>query len=266
MVNKLAVSDALGLSCVEYYYLGWLAQYYPVGKLFAQSFVPVKKVFNDFAKGSKYELYDGIPRVQDIAENYGVTEHEFKTLSCEQALKYISAQGYYDLCLIRVNDVFFENSKRRAWREDHYVAVDKKLGWVNEYPLSEGKFTAEEFERVYGGATCCFFLKDLKAQPKDEVTDRIIRQDFDGINTDISAEAFESALGILRVTRKRLQRFYKDNILVTDILYDENTMLDRLYFSACMKRIKKQQYEKNELTDGIDRIVQKEKQVAEALK
>ncbi len=266
MVTKRAVSDALGLSCVEYYYLSWLSQYYPVEKLFAQSFVPVKKVLNDFSSGSKYELYDGIPRVQDTAEYCGVTDHEFRTLSCEQALKYISAQGYYDLCIVRVNDAFFENSKRRAWREDHYVAVDKKLGWVNEYPLSEGTFTDDEFERVYGGATCCFFLKDLKAEPNDEVTDKIIRQDFGGINADISAEAFESALGILRVTRKRMQRFYKGNIRVAEVLSEENMLLDRLYFAACMKRIKKQQYEKKEIAVCIDRIVQKEKQAAEALK
>lgn len=266
MVTKRAVSDALGLSCVEYYFLAWLSQYYQVERLYAQSFVPVKQVFEDFAHGSRYESYGGIPRVQDTAERYDITGHGFYEVPADKARKQIATQGRDELCVVRVNDAFFENSKRRAWRDDHYVAADGKLGWVNEYPLSDGTFTESEFDRMYGGAVCMFFLKDLKAEPNDEVTDKIAGQDFDGINTDISAEAFERALGILRVTRKRLQRFYRNNTRVKDILSEENMLLDRLYFTACIKRIKKQAYGKTEIADGIDRIVQKEKQTAEAVK
>ena len=34
------------------------------------------------------------------------------------------------------------------------MRVDKELNWLNEYPLSEGKFTEEEFGEIYDGAVC----------------------------------------------------------------------------------------------------------------
>ncbi len=264
MLNKFQISGALGLSCVEYYFLAWIAQYYSVEKLYAQSFVPIKKVFDDFANGAEYARYDALPRVQDTAERCCIVEHSFMNLTAKQAMKIIPTQGYDDLCLVRVNDRFFENSKRRAWRDDHYICVDKALAWVNEYPLSVGKFAESEFERVYDGAVCCYFLKDLHAEPKDDPTQKLREQDFGGINTDIDLAALVSALGILRVSRKRLELFYKSRERVRALFEEENALLDRLYMETSLKRVRKQQGG-NEISRKLNTVIEIEKAIAEAL-
>ena len=51
---------------------------------------------------------------------------------------------------MHVNEAFFAEYKRKAWREDHYICVDGSLCWLNQYPLSEGRFTEERLKEVSG--------------------------------------------------------------------------------------------------------------------
>lgn len=71
MITKREITEALALSCVESYFLAWLAKRFDVSKLYGESFVPIGQVFDDFAQGAKYEAYEGVPRIQETAEKAG---------------------------------------------------------------------------------------------------------------------------------------------------------------------------------------------------
>ena len=53
MITKREITEALALSCVESYFLAWLAKRFDVSKLYGESFVPIGQVFDDFAQGAK---------------------------------------------------------------------------------------------------------------------------------------------------------------------------------------------------------------------
>lgn len=265
MINKKQVSDALALSCVEYYFLAWLAQYYSVEKLYVESFVSLKKVFDDFSCGGKYETYGGIPRMQDVAERCGVTEHTFENISAECALKSIKNQSETELCLVRVNDTFFSEYKRKAWREDHYICVGNELDWINEYPLSDGKMDSNIFKQVYDGAMCTYRLKDIHKEPTNDIYTKLRYQEFDNINPYIGLDNFENALGVLRVSRKRLLKLYEWNIGISAILRDENALLDKLYLCVHYLKIRSNN-DDNAVYGKIKNLIQMEQTIKELLK
>lgn len=198
----------MSLSCVENYFLAWLNRYYDVTKLYGNSFISLKQAFDDFANGAMYQNYCYLPRLQDIAEEYGVVEHLYLPCSAKEALKILGNQNEDDLFLIRVNTAFFIGYKRSSWREDHYICVNNKLEWINEYPLSEGKFTEERFTEVYDGAVCIYKVKDTKTDLPDYASMQFKMQNFDVKELPNNLSALESAIGVLRVSRKRLARYY----------------------------------------------------------
>lgn len=267
MIEKKDLSATLGLSCVEKYFLAWLKRYYDVRKLYGNSFVGVEQVLNDFLCGATYENYCRLPRLQDIAEEYGIVQHLFLPCRGKDALEIIMGQGPEELCLIRVNAKFFLNFKRSSWREDHYICVDKDLHWINEYPLSEGKFTEEEFFNIYDGAVCLYKLEDLTSEPTDCCTEEIRAQEF-GMGLSIDIKKFESAVGVLRMTRKRLKEYYAENGSVQSILNEEIVLLEKLYFKARMEQIKAEKGIKTErfaTRENVWEILEYEKKLKEEI-
>lgn len=134
--------------------MAWLAKRFDVSKLYGESFVPIGQVFDDFAQGAKYEAYEGVPRIQETAEKAGIAAHVYSVFpmgvpgSREKLAECLKNQREEDLCLMHVNEAFFAEYKRKAWREDHYICVDGSLCWLNQYPLSEGRFTEERLKEV----------------------------------------------------------------------------------------------------------------------
>jgi len=262
------LTEVLGLSCVEKYFLAWLKKKYDVKKLYGNSFVGISQVFDDFSHGATYENYCYIPRLQDIAEDYGIVRHYYRSCVTEDAIKEIRAQGEDSLCLIRVNTRFFLNFKRASWREDHYICVGKDLNWVNEYPLTEGKFNEAEFNRVYDGGLVVYKIEDLENEVPDECTEAIGRQDF-GKLPSISLKSFESAIGVLRMTRKRLAMYYGGKAEVVKILKEEISILDKLYLNTRLKQLQEVKGIKTHCTVGeadMDKIIKCEKNLKEAIK
>ena len=240
MLTKKEIANALGLSCVENYFLPWLEKSYDITNLYGNSFVGLGQVFDDFLSGATYENYCYLPRMQDLAEDYGIVTHEYCACSVADALNKIKSVNEKDLCLIRVNTAFFTNFKRASWREDHYVCIGSDMKWINEYPLSVGEFGEEEFARVYDGALCIYKTADLSAVPPETATTGFISRNFDAPELPRGADKTESALGILRVTRKRLEKFFAEKKEVQTLLHEENVLLDRLYFKLHMGRIKEE--------------------------
>lgn len=272
MITKKEVLEALALSCVENYFLAWIGHYYDTSKLYANSFVSLKQVFNEFSHGARYENYEGIPRLQDLAEEYGLVTHTYKNCSGKEALDYLKLQRGDELCLVRVNAKFFAGCKRVAWRDDHYIYVNQGLEWINQYPLSEGVFAKNRFLEVYDGVLCCYQLAEKHVSIPDRVLLQYSNQDFDINNVPQGLEALESAIGILRMSRKRLQKYYENNIFVADLLGKENKCLDKLHFYIHFQRLKGALGEEKEkikiyslVYQEIERLIVLEKEIARGL-
>ena len=273
MLTKKEISESLSLSCVESYFLAWLKRYYNVRNLYGNSFVSLGQVFDDFAHGATYQNYCYIPRLQDVAEEYGIVEHEFINCSAQNAIEIIKEQDENQLCMIRVNGAFFLGFKRSSWREDHYVCVDKELKWINEYPLSEGEFEKEQFCKIFDGAVLKYSIKDKEIIPPDFSTDGLKNQCFTMDDLPHSLRDMESAIGVLRVTRKRLEKYYWENVTICSVLRDENRLLDKLYFDVHLRHLKENAGEVidrkkvyGELKEKLEFIIQAERRISEILK
>lgn len=237
MLTKKELSDALGLSCVEKYFLAWLGSYYDINNLYANSFIGLNRLFDAFAYGATYENHCEIERLQDLAEEYGIVKHKYIPCRADEAIEIIKQKKKDELFLIRVNTRFFLNFKRSSWREDHYICIDNDLSWINEYPLSEGKFDKKEFENIFDGAICVYSLNDLSIIPPDMIRPAVCGQRFDKL-PEISLSKFEGALGVFRITRKRMLMYSHIPKEIKEILTDEIKIADKLYFSARLKQIK----------------------------
>ena len=219
------------------------------------------------------DSYRSVPRVQDTAEDFGITGHSYfpapqgAPCSPETALQFIRQQGSADLCLIRVNAAYSARFKRSAWRSDHYICVDAQLNWANEYPLSEGKFTEEEFGEIYDGAVCVYELSDLTAEPEDKTIEMIRRQSFPPPSINIGR--FEDAIGILRMTRKRMEKNLNLPDSAREVLRGEIALLDRLYLFVSLREIKKKKgvrLSAETPEEELGQILEYEKRLWEAVK
>ena len=144
------MSAVLYLSCVEDYLLDW----YGAGKeaLFCQSYVPASRLLREMlVLKQTYERYEGLPRLQHVAERLGAV----RKTSGGTGLRWAPE----DLVLMRVNRTFFERYRRVPWREDHYIRVEETAGgfrYVNQYPADAGFLVREEWERCFGGVFLVF--------------------------------------------------------------------------------------------------------------
>ena len=257
MINKKEISEALALSCVESYFLAWLNRYYEVSNLYSNSFISLKQAFDDFSHGAMYQNYCYLPRLQDIAEEYGVVKHEYRACSVKEALELLRNQADDDLYLIRINTAFFTDYKRSSWREDHYICVNRNLEWINQYPLSEGTFTEERFMEVYDGAVCIYRMEDRTMTLPDYATLQYTMQDFDVQELPNSLGALESAIGVLRVSRKRLEQYYSVNAKVKALLREEITYMDKIYFDVHLRRLKEIKKEEVDIVKAYSDLYQK---------
>lgn len=266
MLDKTALTQTLGLSCVEKYFAAWLSRFTDITKLYGGAFVGIARVFDDFSNGATYENYCRLPRIQDIAEKYGMVSHEYIPCSATDAKKRLKKAKENDLCLMRVNTAFFTDFKRSSWREDHYVCVNGDLEWINEYPLSAGKFTEERFKEVYDGALCLYAIADISAEIPDGVTKAFAAQDCAVHRFPPGLDSLESAIGVLRVTRKRLQKFYRKNEKAANALGEEIALMDKLFFDIRLRQLKEKKGERSDRQKAYAELCARVQAVADAEK
>ena len=84
-MTKKELSDTLGLSCVEKYFLAWIKNYCDESKLYFRSFIGINRVLQDFLWGAEYERYSAVPRLQELAERCGIVKHEYFNFTAESA-------------------------------------------------------------------------------------------------------------------------------------------------------------------------------------
>lgn len=263
MMNKNDLVNQLYLSCVENYFLAWLSKYYDISKLYGLEFRSAVDILDDFSKGSSYENYYKISRIQDLAKDYKLINKMIFSSNAYEAISIIENLDDNSLCLMKVNNLFFEKLPRSPWRDDHFIVVDSNLNWVNQYPLSEGNFTYGDYVRSYDDLLLIYQINDLNVVVEDKITEVIKTQDFKLKDIPNRLSDLESAIGILRITRKRLKEYYKDNILAYTVLTEEVDLLDKLYLQI-RRDILKGNLNKN-FKDSIDSIVFFEKKLCEVL-
>lgn len=238
-MNREELSKALSLSCVENYYLVWLGRYIDIRKLYFNSFISAAEVLNDFlTNDADYANYAKIKRIQDIAEEMGVSRH----------VMYNSLMLNKDkdnLILIRVNKSFFNSSKLVPWRADHYICIlqykSKNLKYINNYPLSIGILTEEKLKEYFDNNVLVYtFNKNINLEKCEDQAFNIL---FDNnvhivLPDNYNIKKLRDAIGILKVTRKRLWEWLKymaeKKRFVIDFLISEYFMkhiskLEKLY-------------------------------------
>lgn len=275
MITKQELVKALYLSCVENYFLAWMNRYYDVTNLYGANFVSLGQLFDDFSHGATYENYCTIPRLQDVAEEYGIVKHEYRRCNVREAMRLLSALPEDVLGLVRVNSNFFIGYKRASWREDHYICMNGALQWINQYPLSEGQYTEEQFSIVYDGAISLYRMADTNVRPPDILTEAVRRQDFSEIRLPGRVSSLESAIGVLRITRKRMAAYFSKSDGLYALLQTEIKYLDEIYFKLRMKQIKERHAQDKgllieevlrETREPFAKVVAAEKKVAEVIK
>lgn len=273
MITKKELTESLGLSCVEKYFSAWLSRFTDITKLYGSAFADLNQVFGDFSLGATYQHYSFLPRLQDVAEECGMVTHRYVPCSAVDALDILRDAPNETLCLIRVNTAFFTGFKRASWREDHYVCVNGDLAWINEYPLAEGEFTEERFGEVFDGALCLYAAADVDADVPDGVTQAFAAQTCAVNRFPFGLGSLESAIGVLRVTRKRLHKFFEKNEKVAQALKEEIALLDKVFFDIRLRQLQEKKGEKPDkrkayadLCEKVQAVVHAEKRAMEALK
>ena len=268
MITKQELSSALNISCVENYFLAWLEKYFDITKLYGIEFLSLFDVLKDFSKGVKYQEYCGIRRLQDVAEELGVTKHQYFECGSLEALQLIK-DNKDSLCLVRVNSSFFDKFKRKPWRDDHFICVNEYLEWVNQYPLSEGKLSYEEFDLYYDGVLCIYNLDNINKEIPNKITDIILTKNSFELFIPSDFETFESAISIFLITRRRLYEYYKDIEQLKYIIGEEIAYLNYLsyiYYSKVFKKIEIDDPGKIKMESDIKRIVDYEDRIIEVLR
>ena len=217
MRNKELISNVLSISCVENYFLGWFKELKIDYRIFfSKSYIPAVEILTDFLYNDcKFESYPKIERLMEAAERYSVTSHKCVT---ELDLNLVDENIDDSLVLIEVNHSFFK-SKLTPWRADHYIWLTEKTEesykYLNNYPLSEGVISATEVLKTFGGRTLIYKFKtiEVNCSLKDEVKSvfgSIINVENKKLvlNENINLQDLRNALGILKITRKRLAELF----------------------------------------------------------
>lgn len=241
-MNKSLIRDVLSISCVENYFMGWCkVNDISLDMLYNQSYEPIGKCAEAFLKnGASYESYNGIKRIQETAEEYGIVTHKYYSVYLLGLIKTENIGN--NLLLIQVNKKFFNNIQRAPWREDHYICITEKNGnnykYINNYPFGEGILTFEQLNNVFGGSiivfkkTGCFDIEKIVRENNKQINNIIYSKKFEFC--DIEQKNFinlRDCIGILKISRQRIKEWIKYISNLYSIIYDaeiENCLLEEI--------------------------------------
>lgn len=222
------VAKAPALSCVEYYFIPWLQKFSLVSKLYPETIVSYTQA-EKIVQTSSYTQPQGIPRIQELAERYGLVTHK----KCEYAGDIPTEK---ELVLLRVTSEFFRGAQT-AWREDHYVRLtavsDGKMYLVNEYPLEVRE--ADKQDRSWLQGECLVYR--FHADKEIDAPSGWREIETEEISPTVSL--MRDALLLYRVSLRRLKAFAPSAALDETI-----DLADRIFFASAMAS-KKNPYERS---------------------
>lgn len=241
-------TNALGLSCAEKNFLAWLDKRYDVAQLYGSAFVGLKRVFDDFAFGNLYQADCYLPRLYDIAEKSGIVAHTDRVCDKAFAAQIVRRAPVETLCLVRVKH------KSKFGQETRYVRAENA-----------------QVPHRYGGELRLYTVKDSAAKPMDYTTSAFLAQDFTVSNFPNDLRRAATAVDVVRVTRKRMEKFYAAHKAVAQILHEENELLDKLFADITQLQSRRRSKEVTaqmhaDLRARVDTIAAVEKRAADALR
>ena len=207
-MNLTEYNSALAVSCIEKYFIPWFERHCgSTDALLCGSYISADKLLKDFRDSSaSFETYTGIPRLQEVAEELGMTERRLYSEIPEDI-------DFTSLNLVRVKPIFFAESKISPWRGDHYIMLigNEKKGYryINSYPLFSDTISKEKLKELFGGSYLVYRktgpinTKKLKAYEWLQ-TYSIMCKPEEPEDRPISPIKLRDALAVLKISRKRL--------------------------------------------------------------
>lgn len=240
------VAHAPALSCVEYYFIPWIQMFVPVSKLYPEtiiSYIQAEKI----VQMSSFTQPQGIVRVQEIAEHYGLVTHEKRKYAGETPTN-------KELVLLRVTPNFYLGPQK-AWREDHYVRLmavtDKQMYIVNEYPLEVREIDKQD--RMWLQGDCLIYRFHLDK----EINTAFAWEKIETEEISPTVSLMRDALLLYRVSLRRLKA------LEPSVALDEMIeLVDRIFFASAMAT-KKNPYERSLAAMWRSDIVRAEQNLGE---
>lgn len=252
------------ISCVEAYFGAWIKDRVSLGALYSESFLSWEEIHDEFMRGEiTYATFSGIRRLQDFAESVGLIKHEMKKSWLIQADFTMN-----DLTLLRVKNDFCP--QRKAWRDDHYIAIEKytnkKITYLNQFPLEERAVSTEEVKRSWDGMCLVYrndniYAKDMFSEIARRQEKHISHIEKQGISQEITdIVQLRDAIGILRVSRRRTlewlhwysNEFKCDNLYyVVDSMKRQLRAADQAYLQLHMALVRSQNMTKDILQNIV---------------
>ena len=210
-MNLTQYNSPLAVSCVEKYFIPWYERHCgSIDALLCGSYISADKLFEDFrGLSSSFENYGGLPRLQEVSEELGMTEHEHLSIIPDNI-------DYSDLNLVRVEPEFFGHSKTVPWRGDHYImlcgAEAGDFRYINSYPLYSDTISKEKLVEVFGGSVIIYKKagpinkKKLQSCEWLQAYSIICKSD-EPSDAPIRPINLRDALAVLKISRKRLLKW-----------------------------------------------------------
>ena len=283
MRNKELIANVPSISCVENYFLGWCAEKWISAEiLYSNTYLPVNEILSDFIHNSaKFESYNKIERIMTVAERHGFVRHN---ATGEINFDYIDVLIPDSLVLVEVNDKFFKDISLKPWRDDHYIwltgKTDNEYLYLNNYPLSAGEISTEKLSEVYGGKTLVYSRRMYRYSSggffaKGDLEKQICKianaehSDFT-LPEDTNLKALRDAVGILKITRRRLADWFKviaDKGLCTDarqlIQAVEDCCADMNGFYVRLEAgILRKKFDLDKAREGVANIICRERELS----
>ena len=276
-MNKEELSKTLSISCVENYFLVWIAKFMDKRALYFSSFVPAGEIINDFINGgADYSDYNKIKRIQDIAEEAGITSHKMYN-------ELLIEKEFENLVLIRINKTFFKNSKLIPWRPDHYICITAREGsgfkYINNYPLRIGEMNLENLQNCFDKSVLVYsykrFFSECFRYQNEKTFITIINSAVNfSVPNVFDLKKMRDALGIIKISRKRIFLWLKFMAMHNQFIFDrefsetaakEINLIEKLYLRLELSVLRNNQDFKY-FHSALDGIMEIEKKIPTLIK
>lgn len=248
------LENTYGFSCIENYLIyGMREQGYEYVPLFFNSYISLTDIIYEFIQNkAKYAFFYKIPRIHNIALEYGLIEKEYQN----RKIINLNRESIWDYLAITVKPKYLlEKYGVSLWREDHYILLRRGEGndifYLNDSPRDSGLLQEQELSSLFDGMVLKFsvkkkidslmkvkfyeiFLESLKCDYQK--SEKEMLENLSDINIVIARDI----MGVLRISRKRICEYLYN--FLTDKEFTENYLkeIDIAYASLEYMRLRKQ--------------------------
>ena len=221
-VDRSSFDEILGLTCIENYVLAVLAKCLNHTYLYYDSFVEVADVIEEiFGKKVGFAFFRIIPRVHKSAMADGIISYQSVDLdSICDAIDFVS------YCCLEVKpDWFSSRYGTTAWRDDHYIMIEKRTGreyyFINDNPRDDGVMDEDEVVTLFAGSLFLFRVEDASIdcrrevfldRMKNKLNSAVLGRDVLDLCHGHTLAQLRDFLGVLKISRKRMEAFIRNYI------------------------------------------------------